>query len=189
MDPGKVAAVKDWPTPTMLKEEWAFIGFDNFYRRFIKDFSTMAHPLHDLTKKDVPRHWCQEQCQGPSHGGSYMDEGMFTLGSDCSPLLFQGTVLLLFPLYAFLIDCSRVSDVWWFRVVLVRHILHSWFMYAPLGAVSLDHMYVHSHGSLYPMMDYTLRGYYGSFAPCLLMFHRVPYDFFTISYCTRFAVL
>ena len=34
-------------------------------------------------------------------------------------------------------------------------------MYVPLRAVSLDHMYVHSHGSLYPMMDYTLHVYYG----------------------------
>ena len=47
MDPGKVSAVKSWPTPTMLKEVRAFIGFTNFYRRFIKDFSTMARPLHD----------------------------------------------------------------------------------------------------------------------------------------------
>ena len=61
MDPGKVAAVKDWPTPTTLKEVQAFIGFANFYRRFIKDFSTMACPLQDLTKKDVPWHWSQEQ--------------------------------------------------------------------------------------------------------------------------------
>ena len=35
MDPGKVSAVKDWPTPSNLKEVRAFIGFTNFYRRFI----------------------------------------------------------------------------------------------------------------------------------------------------------
>ena len=61
MDPGKVSAVKSWPTPTMLKEVRAFIGFANFYRRFIKDFSTMACPLHDLTKKDTPWQWNKEQ--------------------------------------------------------------------------------------------------------------------------------
>ena len=61
MDPGKVSAVKSWPTPTMLKKVRAFIGFANFYRRFIKDFSTMARPLHDLTKKDTPWQWNKEQ--------------------------------------------------------------------------------------------------------------------------------
>jgi hypothetical protein len=61
MDPGKVAAVKDWPTPTTLKEVRAFIGFANFYQRFIKDFATVACPLHDLTKKDMPWQWHAEQ--------------------------------------------------------------------------------------------------------------------------------
>src|ERR1700761_9113407 len=61
MDPGKVSAVRDWPMPTTLKEVRVFIGFANFYRRFIKDFSTMACPFHNLTKKDVPQHWNQEQ--------------------------------------------------------------------------------------------------------------------------------
>jgi hypothetical protein len=64
MDPGKVAAVKDWPTPTTLKEVRAFIGFANFYRRFIKDFATVARPLHDLTKKDMPWQWHAEQQKG-----------------------------------------------------------------------------------------------------------------------------
>jgi hypothetical protein len=63
MDPGKVAAVRDWPTPTILKEVQAFIGFTNFYHRFIQDFATLARPLHDLTKKDVPWQWHPEQQQ------------------------------------------------------------------------------------------------------------------------------
>jgi hypothetical protein len=63
MDPGNVAAVRDWPTPTILKEVRAFIGFANFYRRFIQDFATLARPLHDLTKKDIPWQWHPEQQQ------------------------------------------------------------------------------------------------------------------------------
>jgi hypothetical protein len=63
MDPGNVAAVKDWPTPTVLKEVRAFIGFANFYRRFIQDIATLARPLHNLTKKDVPWQWHPEQQQ------------------------------------------------------------------------------------------------------------------------------
>ena len=48
----KMAAIKDWPTPTNLKELHSFIGFCNFYRMFIANFSQIAHPLHLLTKKD-----------------------------------------------------------------------------------------------------------------------------------------
>src|SRR6266702_3640653 len=56
MDQGKIHAIKTWATPTNLREVRAIIGFANFYRRFIEDFSEICRPLHDLTKKDVP--WC-----------------------------------------------------------------------------------------------------------------------------------
>ena len=42
MDPGKVKAVTEWPTPRNLKDLRAFVGFANFYRRFIRDFSKLA---------------------------------------------------------------------------------------------------------------------------------------------------
>jgi hypothetical protein len=54
MDPVKIEAVVNWPIPESLKEVQSFIGFANFYRRFIKDFSKICRPLHDLSKKDVP---------------------------------------------------------------------------------------------------------------------------------------
>ena len=57
MDPSKVEAVRAWPTPKSLREVRGFLGFANFYRRFIKDFSKIARPLHDLTKKDIPWKW------------------------------------------------------------------------------------------------------------------------------------
>jgi hypothetical protein len=57
MDPVKVQAVRDWTPPTKLKEVQSFIRFANFYQRFIKDFSKICQPLHDLTKKDVPFAW------------------------------------------------------------------------------------------------------------------------------------
>jgi len=52
MDPVKVAGVHDWPTPENRTDVQAFIGFVNFYRRFIQDFSTIARPLFDLTRSD-----------------------------------------------------------------------------------------------------------------------------------------
>jgi hypothetical protein len=61
MDPAKVKAVAEWPTPKNLRELRGFIGFANFYRRFIKDFSKICRPLHDLTKKDTPWKWDEEQ--------------------------------------------------------------------------------------------------------------------------------
>jgi len=62
MDPTKVDGVKDWPVPTNLTKLRSFIGFINFYRRFIKDFSTIARPLHDLTKDKAKWIW-DEECQ------------------------------------------------------------------------------------------------------------------------------
>lgn len=62
MDPAKVSAVVDWPRPKDKKEVQSFLGFTNFYRRFIEKFSAMARPLFDLTKKDVSFEWTEE-CQ------------------------------------------------------------------------------------------------------------------------------
>jgi len=45
MDPVKVAGVHEWPVPENRTDVQAFIGFVNFYRHFIQDFSTIAHSL------------------------------------------------------------------------------------------------------------------------------------------------
>ena len=52
MDPVKVAGVCNWPTPENRTDVQAFIGFVNFYRRFIRDFSTIARPLFNLTRSN-----------------------------------------------------------------------------------------------------------------------------------------
>ena len=61
MDPAKVEAVKKWPTPKSIREVRGFIGFANFYRRFIRGFSNVARPLHDLTGKGVTFQWGDKQ--------------------------------------------------------------------------------------------------------------------------------
>ena len=49
MDPRKVQAVKEWPIPTKKRDVQAFLGFCNFFRRFIRGFSGVARPLSKLT--------------------------------------------------------------------------------------------------------------------------------------------
>jgi len=57
MDPIKVAGVREWPIPENRTDVQAFIGFVNFYRRFIQGFSTIARPLFDLTRSDQAWNW------------------------------------------------------------------------------------------------------------------------------------
>jgi transposase InsO family protein len=61
MDPVKVAGVIEWPVPKSKKEVQSFLGFANFYRRFIADFSHHARALFDLTKKDVKFEWTNRE--------------------------------------------------------------------------------------------------------------------------------
>ena len=60
MDPDKVKAVREWPHPTNVKEVRAFLGFVNFYRKYVKNFGGIGIPLTDLTKKDQPFVWDQK---------------------------------------------------------------------------------------------------------------------------------
>ena len=63
MDPIKLGGIRDWPTPTTVKQVQSFLGFGSFYRKFISHYSDLAQPLNDLTKKDNKFEWttkCQE---------------------------------------------------------------------------------------------------------------------------------
>jgi DNA-binding MltR family transcriptional regulator len=62
MDPIKVQGITDWPTSTNLKELHSFLGFGNYYKDFIADYSHLTRPLHELTKKDTQWHWDDPQC-------------------------------------------------------------------------------------------------------------------------------
>ncbi len=60
MDPDRIQAVVDWPTPDSRKALQRFLGFANFYRRFICTFSQLAAPLTDLTSIKTPRQFVVE---------------------------------------------------------------------------------------------------------------------------------
>jgi hypothetical protein len=52
MSPIKVKSIQDWAEPRSVKKVQQFLGFANFYRRFIDGFSKVARPLTELTKKE-----------------------------------------------------------------------------------------------------------------------------------------
>lgn len=60
MDPRKVESIKNWEIPKSVKAVRGFLGFANFYRRFIKNFSKEVAPLIELTKKDTLFRWNTE---------------------------------------------------------------------------------------------------------------------------------
>jgi hypothetical protein len=57
VDPVKTAIIREWKVPTTVKGIQSFLGFCNFYRRFIEAYSRIAKPLTNLTKEDVPFTW------------------------------------------------------------------------------------------------------------------------------------
>lgn len=61
-DPSKTEKVAQWPIPKTRKEVQQFLGLANYYRRFVKDFATIAKPLHRLTEKTAKFEWTSE-CQ------------------------------------------------------------------------------------------------------------------------------
>jgi len=48
MDEGRVATIQEWPVPTCYKDVQVFLGFANFYRRFIYNYSRLAAGLNNL---------------------------------------------------------------------------------------------------------------------------------------------
>jgi hypothetical protein len=60
MSEEKIKVVKEWPQPKNVKEIQSFLGFLNFNRQFIKDYSKIAIPLTKLTRKDTTFVWSKE---------------------------------------------------------------------------------------------------------------------------------
>ena len=61
-NPEKIEIIKNYPRPANVKQVRQFLGLSQYYRRFQKNYSKIAKPLHSLTQKDVEWNWTEE-CQ------------------------------------------------------------------------------------------------------------------------------
>jgi hypothetical protein len=59
MDEAKIVAITSWPLPTTVTQVRSFLDLAGFYMRFVRDFSTIAAPLHELTNNGVSFRWDQ----------------------------------------------------------------------------------------------------------------------------------
>lgn len=66
-DHTKTKTIKDWPVPNTRIQLQRFLGFANFYHRFIKDLSKIAIPLTALNSTKRPSHWTPEADQAFNH--------------------------------------------------------------------------------------------------------------------------
>ena len=61
MEEEKIKGVLDWPTLKGVKDVQKFLGLINYYQQFIKDFTIIARPLHDMVKKNQKWDWTENQ--------------------------------------------------------------------------------------------------------------------------------
>ncbi|KAL0556468.1 hypothetical protein IC582_004982 [Cucumis melo] len=62
VDPAKIEAVTNWPRPSTVSEIRSFLGLAGYYRRFVEEFSRIASPLTQLTRKGTP-FVCSPACE------------------------------------------------------------------------------------------------------------------------------
>ena len=93
MDPIKVSGIQKWPVPNNKKELQQFLGFCNFYRRFVKDYSKIAKPMTQLTGNDTWKWGTEQQTAFDTLKETIMtapclcipeDEGQFRVEADAS---------------------------------------------------------------------------------------------------------
>ena len=95
-DPQKVTAVKELPVPKSVTEVRSFLGLCTYYHRFVKDFATIASPLHHLTRKGARFCWDAE-CQS-----TFDDLKM--------ALVYTPVLPYPDPSFSYIVDCDASAD-------------------------------------------------------------------------------
>ena len=91
VDPDKVAKVRDWPIPSNAAQLRSFLGLASYYRRYVKGFSAIAAPLHELCAK------------GPEKAGKISDLFVWSAEADKAFQILKsalcGAPVLAFPCF------------------------------------------------------------------------------------------
>ena len=61
MEKEKVQGVIEWLVPRNMKDVQKFLGLANYYRQFVKDFTKIAKPLYEITRKETKWSWRERQ--------------------------------------------------------------------------------------------------------------------------------
>ncbi len=70
LDRKKIELIKEWQSPVLAKGVRPFLGLANFYKKFIKDFSTLARQFIDLLKEGGSFEWKDEKVHSTFYRGS-----------------------------------------------------------------------------------------------------------------------
>ena len=148
VDPIKLNGIASWPIPTKVRDVRSFLGFANFYCWFIPDYSNVAHPLIDLTKKNLTWNWspsCQSAFEALKH--PFLSKPVLHLPNLSAPFAIDtdaskyasGAILLQTDSNGGWHPCSYLSqsfspaernyDIYDHELLAVIHALKSWQHY------------------------------------------------------------
>jgi len=115
-DPSKIKGVTDWPTLRTVKDIRAFLGFTGFYCYFVPNYSHIAHPLIDLTKKATPFHWEIPQFKAFETMKTLMCQKPILLHPLFSRLILSGTHYCLVLIFCVYLVPPAFSAYWTFTL-------------------------------------------------------------------------
>ena len=95
-DPRKIEAICNWPRPKTVTDIRSFVGFTNYYRKFIKGYVKIARPLHELTSGENAKHKNQKVDWNIRCNDSF--EALKSICSECPVLAYFITPNLLFSI-------------------------------------------------------------------------------------------
>ena len=90
-DPAKVEKVTNWPTPTSTQEVQQFLGLSSYYRKFIKNFASIARPLQRLTERGRAFAWTTECANSFAVLKQQLTSAPILVFPDCSKLFILDT--------------------------------------------------------------------------------------------------